>query len=463
MQRPLSAPLRLLTWILPLALAAPAAAFEVRAPKAADGAAGRVVRTLAARIGAEVARLRGLRFSRPVEVGVHDDASLRRFAEAELRRNGGAAAQRAQSDAWVRLGLLPPGADLLRDTLALLQAQVAGFYVPGGRALRIARGLVPLGPQWPNPLHLLTGSPEDKLAFVMAHELVHAVGDQRWNLKRLTRERRGETDVEIAVACLVEGDATIGGLAYAMAERSGAFDISDLFLGGGQIGWILEAAMKLARRGLLPDGGGLDRAPAALAERLVFPYVGGTRLALAAGDGGPRSEGGSFPPGWDGVDDLYRDPPRSTEQVLHPERLLEVRDDPQRLTLRVPARLLPRGARLRWHDILGELMVRTLLRAGLAEAEADAAADGWDGDLLLHWRARAGQDALVWLSVWDSADEARQAEAALRRRFDPPGDVHIQRLGDAVVLVRSDDMARSVRLADHALRHHRRRPAPSVR
>ena len=437
----------------------------VRPAKGAVDAASRIVVGLATEIAASVASLRGLRFRWPVEVGVHDDASLRAFAGAELERDGGRAWRAAQSAAWIRLGLLPPGTDLLAETLSLLQAQVAGFYVPGKRALRIARGQVPVGPQFPNPLHLLTGTPEEKLRFVMAHELVHALGDQRWDLKRLTAERHGETDVELAIAGLLEGDATIAGLAWAMREREPAFDLAGLFVGGDAVTWLLEAAIRLARRGLLPDGGGLDRAPAALAETLLFPYVAGSRLVLLAGSGLRRADGRRFAPGFAGVDALYDDPPRSTEQVLHPERLLQQRDDPVRLSPKLPARLLPRGARLLHRDVLGELLLRTLLRRRLPEPLADAAADGWDGDVLVHY-GRPGdpaeQSVLLWLVVFDSGADAAEALRALQRLYDPPGDAHLLRLRDALVLVRGPDAAQCLRLAQAALAAQRRRPASRV-
>lgn len=445
-----------------LATAAPPVDAQVLAPAKDDGAAGRLVRSLAQAIVRDVAAVRGLPLRRPIEVGVHDDESLRGFVLAELRKDGGTARRAALSLAWSRLGLLPPGTDLLGETVQLLQAQVAGFYVPGVFALRVARGLVPLGPQWPNPLHLLTGTPEEKLRFVMAHELVHALGDQRWDLQRASRERPGETDVELASSALVEGDATVAGLAWAMQDRSPLFDPAGLFLGGDNVTWILELAMKLARRGLLPDAGGLDRAPAALAESLLFPYVAGTRLVLAAG-AGRRVGGRRLPPGFAGVDALYEAPPISTEQVLHPERLLGTRDDPVRIQLRVPRKLLPRRARLAAQDIIGELLFRVLLRATLPDAEADRAAEGWDGDLLLHWQAKSGEDALLWISVWDTDEDAAEAEAALRRRFDPAGDLHILRRGDALALARGADAARTLRLLTFALDKHRRRPGRSAK
>src|SRR6185436_6312774 len=66
------------------------------------------------------------------------------------------------------------------------------------------------------------------------------------------------------------------------------------------------------------------RLPPVIIVPMVEPYFKG---ALLVSDAWARG-------GWPAVDDLYRHPPESTEQVLHPvEKLLDRRDPPVRISL----------------------------------------------------------------------------------------------------------------------------------
>ncbi len=380
----------------PPAPTAPAAA------AAGDDAATRIARRLAAQIAASVARVRELPWRKPVDIGVHDPESLRQVAVAEVERGTGLEGLRRIGRAWAALGLVPESPTLDQSWLALLQAQVAGFYLPGSGVLRVSRAVVPVGVQLPNPFAGLFGSAEDKLRFVMAHELVHALGDQRWDFERFARDRPGETDLEMAIAAVVEGDATLAGLAWAMQDRGQAMTPMMLFAAGESVAWLLNKAMALARLGLLPDGGGLDRAPRALAERLVFPYVGGTALCVAAGQ---RLAG------WRGVDALYGRPPLSTEQVLHPAKIWDPAafDPPIRLGWPSPPALRALGGRPVASDVLGERLVAVLLARTLGDDAAAQAVEGWGGDRLELW-CGASNCAAVWATFWDrGADAARMA------------------------------------------------------
>ena len=43
----------------------------------------------------------------------------------------------------------------------------------------------------------------------MAHELTHALQDQNFNLARFEKWPKGDSDAEMAVHSLIEGDATL--------------------------------------------------------------------------------------------------------------------------------------------------------------------------------------------------------------------------------------------------------------
>jgi hypothetical protein len=345
------------------------------------------VRTPAAirAVQAEVAELRGLRFRRPVPATVEPPAKLARRLlrtvdaetdEADLARKGRALAV---------LGELPLGTDLPQLLRRIQAESVLGFYLPGrppkGRLyVRSSRGL----------------DPHAKV--VLAHELTHAVTDQHYDLTRSDRlsAATGREDEAAAYAALVEGDATLtmqlylrGRLTPAEQARAGQASAGD----------------RTPRR---------DAAPAVIRESLLFPYREGLRFALLLYQQGR---------GWSALNRAYRDPPTSTEQVLHPEKYLVRRDRPQALTVPDLSGQLGGGWRPATQLGFGELDARLLLQGELSATAAAAAAEGWDGGRLRTFE-RAGRTALLLRTVWDSRAEAAEFCSAMTRwattRFGTP-------------------------------------------
>jgi hypothetical protein len=110
--------------------------------------------------------------------------------------------------------------------------------------------------------------------------------------------------------------------------------------------------------------------------------------------------------GWPAVRKAWDDPPRSTEQVLHPEKYM-AREEPRR----VSGRSAPAGGRLIQEGVLGEALTRTLLGEG-----SDAAAAGWGGDLYQVWDV-GGRTLVVWRTEWDNAADGREFQDSAIRRF----------------------------------------------
>src|SRR5690606_2538846 len=107
------------------------------------------------------------------------------------------------------------------------------------------------------------------------------------------------------------------------------------------------------------------RAPRAIQEALLFPYVDGLEFMQKVAVLGER---------------LWEQPPASTEQVLHPDRY--IRGD-----LPLTVRLLsgpPEGWDVVHEETLGELGVLTILAHAELELERRLrAAEGWGGDRYL--------------------------------------------------------------------------------
>jgi hypothetical protein len=130
---------------------------------------------------------------------------------------------------------------------------------------------------------------------------------------------------------------------------------------------------------------------------MLFPYQEGLRFVRTLYQGG----------GWAAVDRAYRDPPTSTEQLLHPERYLTNRDQPQAVTVPDVSARLGGGWRPGVEVSFGELDARLLLQGELAVATASSAAEGWDGGRLRTFQ-QGSRTAMVLRTVWDSSAEATQ-------------------------------------------------------
>jgi hypothetical protein len=346
---------------------APAASPPSTQPPAATPAAVREVQRA-------VAELRQLRFRRPVPVTVESPAKLARRLVRVLADETDEARLRRQARAMELLGELPPGTDL-PGLLERVQAEsVLGFYLPGrppkgGLYVRSSRGLDPYA------------------RIILAHELTHAVTDQRYDLTRADRlaAAGGREDELAAYSGLVEGDATLLMQRY-LAERLTPAEQANA-------GMVAASERTPVR----------DAAPAVIRESLLFPYQEGLRFVRTLYQRG----------GWAAVDRAYRDPPTSTEQLLHPERYLGSRDRPQPVAVPDLSGRLGGGWRPSAEMSFGELDARLLLQGQLAVTTAEAAAAGWDGGRIRTFQ-RGASTALVLRTVWDSGAEASQFCAAMR-------------------------------------------------
>jgi hypothetical protein len=108
--------------------------------------------------------------------------------------------------------------------------------------------------------------------------------------------------------------------------------------------------------------------------------------------------------------------PRSTEQILHPEKY-RAGDDP------TPVVLTHRDTdRPLYEDGFGEFETRILLQELTgSESLGTAAALGWDGDRFALYQGPRGQEPVVWWTVWDSPAAAEKFATMLRAPPARPG------------------------------------------
>lgn len=272
--------------------------------------------------------------------------------------------------AYELFGLIPDTIDVRRLLVDLLLEQAVGYYDPARDVLFIREE-----------------APAELLDAVLAHELVHALQDQRADLDSLV-DATPRNDARSAIQAAIEGHATVAMFAFQLDRP-----VEQL----PELGPEMAGAM--ADPSVFPR---LAAAPAVVREPLLFAYLGGARYVqrlwqLEPDRPAPMGE-------W---------LPESTEQLLHTEKLLERRDSPTLVEIEEPV-----GAwRLKYAGDLGELELRIYFEEHLGKVPLAArAAAGWDGDayaVLVN-----GTDwALVWYTAWDSEQDAVEFVDAYRTAF----------------------------------------------
>jgi hypothetical protein len=347
---------------------------------------------------------RGLRLERRVPWGRISEPELRRELLADLAEELPPDRLAAVELSLKTFGLIPEGMNLRTYYPALLSSQIAGFYDPHRKVLAVVDrpgGL--LGSDVAAEFGAeLTRKMENVL---LVHELTHAIQDQHFNLDRLS-DPDPLSDGGVARLALVEGDATL--VMFDELEQQPLEDLP-------------EAEQQLFAQ-LMPKGGDEDggsgrggglalpgekemaAAPAWFRDQLLFSYAQGAAFCLEV-----RRRGGQRL-----LDYAFAvDPPRSSEQVLHPEKWYGHRDDPVTIVWPDLGRELPGWTRAA-EGQLGEEGIGILLRTALGEVEATTAAAGWGGDRFAVY-LRGAQRLLAWISDWDTEAAAARFQAAAAR------------------------------------------------
>jgi hypothetical protein len=141
----------------------------------------------------------------------------------------------------------------------------------------------------------------------------------------------------------------------------------------------------------LAGGASLREAPVILSESMIFPYLRGMVFCANLTNKG----------GWKAINEAYDNPPQSTEQILHPEKYIDQPDPPTAIDL---GRLEPgEGWAEVGRNVVGEMQLAVLLR----RHGGKPIAAGWDGDRFAVFDGKDGQLAVVWLTTWDTEDDAR--------------------------------------------------------
>ena len=393
----------------------PAGQATTAAPPSAS-TQGELLLRLADDVAREVEQLRGWKFKRPVRKERIPVARARQDIYRMLLA-ADKPAHRARVQAFLRVaGLIPPDGDLLSTSLTVLDQQVAGYYEPATRTLRLI--------DRPNPM------PAFVERMILSHELTHALDDQYIDLDGLMKSGNGTEDTEFVATAIAEGSATSLMLQHMFAaQKSGHFSLSDL---SQYVTEELERARTLEQ---------LPRYFSAMFASYVVgaAFLAKGELATLLTQADNRAVG-------EALLIARRALPRSSEQVLHAEKYWDAtrRDEPviindkaMDLWLDLP------GRHIVHRDTLGELLTailteprdtpRDLAKLQSVGAWTNAGAAGWGGDRFYLMANRTGPDVLrttkglqgVWVTAWDTPKDRDEFLAALEKGSAAPNSVSV--------------------------------------
>jgi len=337
-----------------------------------------------------------------------------------------------------KFGLLDRDFHLRPFLLALLTEQIAGFYDDKTKTVNLL--------DWIEP---------DEQKGVLAHELTHALQDQKVDLSKWSDvEAKGTaTNVREDRAHIQVDEAETAREAVTEGQAMAVFVDYGLKATGKTIADAPDMGDKLKE--MTADTGGspiLARAPLLLQESLLFPYSDGLefeyKVLLKAG------RDAAF------AGTLAR-PPSSSFEIIHPDAYLKGTPVP---TLRMPDIHPLIDAEYAPYDegVMGELDVRILAELFGGQQIAAALSPAWRGGIYYAAQRKSataaeketsGSLGLVYYSKWENEDSAssflhiyseelaRKYSGLKRREKDEIGDseeVYSTSEGDVLLSIHDD-------------------------
>lgn len=352
-----------------------------------------------------------------------------------------------------KFGLLDRDFQLRPFLLSLLTEQIAGFYDNKTKTM-----------------NLLDWVPVDEQESVMAHELTHALQDQKVDLKHWEDQepegtaktasednRHIETDESDTVRdAVLEGQAMVSFADYTLMKQGVNRTLKDM----------PEAAAQMMANNSadMSDSPVLARAPLVLQQSLLFPYSTGLMFeqAVLVKAGTQRAFAG-----------VLDAPPTASSQILHPQIYLQNQPVPRMLLPDLHPMLTEAGFEPYDVGVMGELDVRMTAELFGGKPLAEALAPNWDGGVYYAAQRKNATEAekgttaslaLLYDSQWKNRDSAesffhvfeeelpRQFDGLKRRKSDETdddervystreGDVLLRREGNRVWVSESFDLA----------------------
>ncbi len=322
-----------------------------------------------AEILANLSEVTGLEAPKQLDTSLIRRDQLKKFLEQRIRKEIRPEEVRSEEILLKKFGLVPPDFDLKKTFVELYTEQAAAFYDFRKKKL-----------------FLLESGDEGLQQVALTHELAHALADRHFRLERYLDRAANNDDAAMARMAVMEGQATW--LMSELALRRLGQSLQD----APYMVEVMSRMMGLSA-GRFPV---LDNAPLYIRESLMFPYSSGVKFQQAVVEKLGRKAFG----------EVFRNPPRSTQEILHPEKYFNRHEtaapELPRLANERPYKELATGT-------LGEFDFAVLLRQYAGEESARTVAPQWRGGayrLLEHKKDR--RTVLIHASRWATEEATRR-------------------------------------------------------
>jgi hypothetical protein len=338
---------------------------------------------------------RNLSFFMPVQNEVIKRDALKEHLLKNLEANSSEEDLEKEKKLLIKLGLLEKGADYKKMITDLFTRNIAGFYDPKEKKMYVVEEATSvISPVLPSE--------------VVMHELVHALQDQYLFLAHFEEDLKNTpTDQALAKKAIIEGEATF--VSYSIVadyiKKIGSTHMSQEKLESLDIERFILTSMQLASESLSNDFKNK-----AFIQYLLFPYVRGGMFIKYAYDNGK----------WESVDKIYKNYPRSTEQIIHPEKYFLVKDDPIPLAEKKPD-FFPQNGFIKVDEgVLGEFTIYTIALTFLDDLYAKMISAGWGNDHYYLYE-KGTKLVLILDTVWDSPMDTEEffkgAKALMDKKY----------------------------------------------
>lgn len=299
-----------------------------------------------------------------------------------------------------KLKLAPSDFDYVELFEEFARREVAGFYDVKDKKMYISMDV-----------------PKQLRHLVIPHELVHALQDQNFDLEKLVPKIFDNSDLVQARTALIEGDATI--TSYDLMFQSKGMNMKDM----PDISSTIMEAIEI----MLKRDEAFSRYPTFLQEQIMFPYF----------------KGGSFVHkvlqnySYQKLNEIFEDPPSSTEQILHIDKYLFKRDYPVPIDIgQIEAP--DNNWKKFYSNVWGEYSIYSFLKQHNEILFSKVASEGWDGDNLVGFEnVDNGDIILVWGTVWDAENDAREFydayTASIKGRYDTAKRINEEGQGNKAI------------------------------
>lgn len=313
----------------------------------------------------DVEQIRGLTFLAPVKTVSIERDKLPVYLRAQFEKS----LPYSFDDYMLLLESLrlvePDAKNPEQSLIDLMQQQVLAFYDPLTHVYYSIDKLPSGLPAAPAGMAL-----EDSVA---VHELTHALQDQRFGIGKEDVATRHDTDANLALHSLIEGEASLVMMAK-MLEPMGA-SVDTIAKDDTMIDALAKASVAMTAN---------ETTPRYFVESLVVPYTAGLKFVIAAYRHG----------GWPAVTRVYKSPPRSMREILYPDEYFSGKRTTNSFSLTPPIPV----SHVLSVEHLGEWHWQFLV--------GEEASRGWTGD-----RVTVAQDAFCNATVlvetkWESPERA---------------------------------------------------------